>query len=212
MLEFEETADNLAEALDSEESMAAECEKARKYMEEILSRSYCEPDITSDELMKLKSLGRGIQLHGIMSGRRSYDIPVITGDTVTNMNVTILSGKDDKGKVKISASNANEDGNGQDLSISAEFRVSGSTIKGIVSCSSRESYEAVKESSMELKENMADAGFEVKNISCSLGTPRGGITDEKINFGSNASTSVLYKAAKIATCYISEVIKNIANQ
>lgn len=210
--EFEETADNMAEALDSEESMAAECEKARKYMEEILSRSYCEPDITSDELMKLKSLGRGIQLHGIMSGRRSYDIPVITGDTVTNMNVTILSGKDDKGRVKISASNANEDGNGQDLSISAEFRVSGSTIKGIVSCSSRESYEAVKESSMELKENMADAGFEVKNISCSLGTPRGGITDEKINFGSNASTSVLYKAAKIATCYISEVIKNIANQ
>lgn len=210
--EFEETADNMAESLDSEESIKSECEKARKYMEEILSRSYCEPDITSDELMKLKSLGRGIQLHGMMAGRRSYDIPVITGDTVTNMNVTILSGQDDKGKVRISISNANEDGNGQNLNISAEFKISGSAVKGIVSCSNRESYEAVKESSMELKENMADAGFEVKNISCSLGTPRGGIPDEKINLGNNASTSVLYKAAKIATCYLSGIVKNIENQ
>ena len=210
--EFEETADNMAESLDSEESIKSECEKARKYMEEILSRSYCEPDITSDELMKLKSLGRGIQLHGMMAGRRSYDIPVITGDTVTNMNVTILSGQYDKGKVRISISNANEDGNGQNLNISAEFKISGSAVKGIVSCSNRESYEAVKESSMELKENMADAGFEVKNISCSLGTPRGGIPDEKINLGNNASTSVLYKAAKIATCYLSGIVKNIENQ
>lgn len=210
--EFEETADNMAESLDSEESIKSECEKARKYMEEILSRSYCEPDITSDELMKLKSLGRGIQLHGMMAGRRSYDIPVITGDTVTNMNVTILSGQDDKGKVRISISNANEDGNGQNLNISAEFKISGSAVKGIVSCSNRESYEAVKESSMELKEDMADAGFEVKNISCSLGTPRGGIPDEKINLGNNASTSVLYKAAKIATCYLSGIVKNIENQ
>ena len=210
--EFEETADNMAESLDSEESIKSECEKARKYMEEILSRSYCEPDITSDELMKLKSLGRGIQLHGMMAGRRSYDIPVITGDTVTNMNVTILSGQDDKGKVRISISNANEDGNGQNLNISAEFKISGSAVKGIVSCSNREAYEMVKESSMELKENMADAGFEVKNISCSLGTPRGGIPDEKINLGNNASTSVLYKAAKIATCYLSGVVKNIENQ
>lgn len=209
--EFEETADNMAEALDSEESIKSECEKARKYMEEILSRSYCEPDITSDELMKLKSLGRGIQLHGMMAGRRSYDIPVITGDTVTNMNVTILSGQDDKGKVRISISNANEDGNGQNLNISAEFKISGSAVKGIVSCSNREAYEMVKESSMELKENMADAGFEVKNISCSLGTPRGGIPDEKINLGNNASTSVLYKAAKIATCYLSGIVKNIEN-
>lgn len=210
--EFEETADNMAESLDSEESIKSECEKARKYMEEILSRSYCEPDITSDELMKLKSLGRGIQLHGMMAGRRSYDIPVITGDTVTNMNVTILSGQDDKGKVRISISNANEDGNGQNLNISAEFKISGSAVKGIVSCSNREAYEMVKESSMELKENMADAGFEVKNISCSLGTPRGGIPDEKINLGNNASTSVLYKAAKIATCYLSGIVKNIENQ
>lgn len=157
--EFEETADNMAESLDSEESIKSECEKARKYMEEILSRSYCEPDITSDELMKLKSLGRGIQLHGMMAGRRSYDIPVITGDTVTNMNVTILSGQDDKGKVRISISNANEDGNGQNLNISAEFKISGSAVKGIVSCSNREAYEMVKESSMELKENMANHRF-----------------------------------------------------
>lgn len=208
--EFEETTENMAEALDSEESIKAECEKTRQYMEEILSRSYCEPGITSDELMKLKALGRGIQLHGMMAGRRSYDIPVITGDTITNMNVTILSGQEDKGKVKISANNT-DGAPGTHLNISAEFKISDGVIKGLVTCNSRECYEAVKESSMELKRNLANAGFEVKNISLSLGRTTNNIPGEKADLGSNVSTASLYKAAKIATCYISEIIKDIEN-
>ncbi len=211
--EFEETADSMAEALDSEESIKAECDKTRKYMEEILSRSYCAPDITSDELMKLKSLGRGIQLHGMMAGRRSYDIPVITGGTITNMNVTILSGQGDKGKVKISVGNTGtESSPGEQLNISAEFKISNGAVKGLVVCSNRESYEAVQESILELKREIREAGFEVKNISCSLGTARGGIIDEKINLGNSTSTASLYKTAKITACYLSDIIKNIENK
>ena len=203
----------MAEALDSEESIKAECDKTRKYMEEILSRSYCAPDITSDELMKLKSLGRGIQLHGMMAGRRSYDIPVITGDTITNMNVTILSGQGDKGKVKISVGNTGtESSPGEQLNISAEFKISNGAVKGLVVCSNRESYEAVQESILELKREIREAGFEIKNISCSLGTARGGIIDEKINLGNSTSTASLYKTAKITACYLSDIIKNIENK
>ncbi len=211
--EFEEAADSMAESLGSEESIKAECEKTRKYMEEILSRSYCAPDITSDELMKLKSLGRGIQLHGMMAGRRSYDIPIVTGDTITNMNVTVLSGQGDKGKVKISVGNAGAESEpGKHINISAEFKISNGAVKGLVVCSNRESYEAVQESSMELKREMKEAGFEVKNISCSLGAVRGGIIDEKINLDDNTSTASLYKAAKITACYLSDIIKNIESQ
>jgi len=211
--EFEETADSMAESLGSEESIKAECDKTRKYMEEILSRSYCAPDITSDELMKLKSLGMGIQLHGMMAGRRSYDIPIVTGDTITNMNVTVLSGQGDKGKVKISVGNAGAESEpGKHINISAEFKISNGAVKGLVVCSNRESYEAVQESSMELKREMKEAGFEVKNISCSLGAVRGGIIDEKVNLNDSTSTASLYKAAKITACYLSDIIKNIENQ
>lgn len=182
-------------------------------MEEVLSRSYCAPDITSDELMKLKSLGRGIQLHGMMAGRRSYDIPIVTGDTITNMNVTILSGQGDKGKVKISVGNAGTESEpGKLLNISAEFKISNGAVKGLVVCSNRESYEAVQANSMELKREMKEAGFEVKNISCSLGAVHNSIIDEKASLDNSASTASLYKVAKITACYLSDIIKNIENQ
>lgn len=209
--EFEKTADRMADALDSEDGMKKECEKASQYMEEILARSYAAPDISSDELMHLKMLGRGIQLNGMMAGRRSYDIPIITGDTVTNMNVTILSGSGSKGKVQVYIDNAKDIQENTDaLNISAEFRVSGNALKGFILCGNRENYEAVRESSQDLAESLKNAGFAVKNISCSIGTAsRGNISNTEYN--TDAAAKDLYKAAKIAVRYLSGIVKNNIN-
>ncbi len=210
--EFEDTIDSMADALGSEESIQEECERAGKYMEEILAKSYSAPDISSDELVQLKMLGRGIQLNGLLSGRRSYDIPVVTGDTITNMNVTILSGYGDKGKVQVSVNTHQDMENipGSNLNISAEFRISGGALKGLVLCGSREDYETVMESSKELEVALSEAGFSVKNISCSIGgSSRNTMLKEKADT-SDTPTADLYKAAKIAVKYISGIIsKNI---
>ena len=210
--EFEETIDSMADALGSEESIQEKCERTGKYMEEILAKSYSAPDISSDELVQLKMLGRGIQLNGLLSGRRSYDIPVVTGDTITNMNVTILSGYGDKGKVQVSVNTHQDMENipGSNLNISAEFRISGGALKGLVLCGSREDYETVMESSKELEVALSEAGFSVKNISCSIGgSSRNTMLKEKADT-SDTPTADLYKAAKIAVKYISGIIsKNI---
>ena len=210
--EFEETIDSMADALGSEESIQEKCERTGKYMEEILAKSYSAPDISSDELVQLKMLGRGIQLNGLLSGRRSYDIPVVTGDTITNMNVTILSGYGDKGKVQVSVDTHQDMENipGSNLNISAEFRISGGALKGLVLCGNREDYETVMESSKELEVALSEAGFSVKNISCSIGgSSRNTMLKEKADT-SDTPTADLYKAAKIAVKYISGIIsKNI---
>ena len=44
-----------------------------------------------------------------MTERRSYDIPIKTGDTITNMNVTLIANGDEKGKVKVSISGNDTD-------------------------------------------------------------------------------------------------------
>ena len=210
--EFEETIDSMADALGSEESIQEKCERTGKYMEEILAKSYSAPDISSDELVQLKMLGRGIQLNGLLSGQRSYDIPVVTGDTITNMNVTILSGYGDKGKVQVSVDTHQDMENipGSNLNISAEFRISGGALKGLVLCGNREDYETVMESSKELEVALSEAGFSVKNISCSIGgSSRNTMLKEKADT-SDTPTADLYKAAKIAVKYISGIIsKNI---
>jgi len=203
--EFERTTDGMAEALGSEEEINEECEKAGRYMEEILARSYAAPDISSDELMNLRMLGRGIQLNGMMAGRRSYDIPVVTGDTVTNMNVTVISGSGDKGKVQVFINPGSpEDKN---LGISAEFRISDGNLKGFIAFNNREVYDIANRSRNGLKKSLEDAGFTVKNISFSIGNhTRAGILDEKININNTPSTD-LYKTAKITVNYLSGIVK-----
>ena len=69
-------------------------------MEDILNRSYEQPDIRYEDLDSLRSLSKGINLSMLMAERRSYDIPIKTGDTITNMNVTIIPSDGDNGKVK----------------------------------------------------------------------------------------------------------------
>lgn len=196
--DFEKTVSKMADALETEDNIQKECEKAGQHMEEILARSYAAPDISSDELMQLKMLGRGIQLNGMMAGRRSYDIPIVTGDTITNMNVTILTGSADKGKVQIYI----------DSDISAEFKVSGNALKGLIMCDSRKNYEAVKSHGDDLKQALANAGFEVKNISCSVGAvSRGSVTDGQTD-ADKVHSADLYKVAKIAVKYFSGVVNN----
>lgn len=210
--EFEQTAGRMADALESEDGIKKECEKTSRYMEEILARSYAAPDISSDELMHLKMLGRGIQLNGMMAGRRSYDIPIVTGDTITNMNVTILNGSGDKGKVQVYIDNTKDLPEGVSaLNISAEFRVSGDALKGFILCGNRQNYEAVKENSSNLEKALKSAGFTVKNISCSIGAAsRGSSAGAKIDTD-NTSTADLYKAAKIAVKYLSGIVNNNIN-
>ena len=77
-------------------------------------------------------------------------------------------------------------------------------------CGNREDYETVMESSKELEVALSEAGFSVKNISCSIGgSSRNTMLKEKADT-SDTPTADLYKAAKIAVKYISGIIiKNI---
>lgn len=209
--EFEKTVSDMADAFESEDSIKKECEKAGRYMEEILARSYSAPDISSDELLQLKMLGRGIQLNGMMVGRRSYDIPIVTGDTITNMNVTILTGSADKGKVQVYIDNTKDQDSVDSVSISAEFRMSGSDLKGLIMCGNRANYETVKEHGKGLEKSFKEAGFTVKNISCSMGEAvRGSVSSGKTD-AENTSAADLYNVAKIAVKYFSSIVGNNAN-
>ena len=65
--EFEELTDSMSEVLDSEESIQEKCKQAEKYMEDILNRSYEQPDIRYEDLDSLRSLSKGINLSMLMA-------------------------------------------------------------------------------------------------------------------------------------------------
>lgn len=205
--EFEELTDSMSDVLDSEESIQEKCKQAEKYMEDILNRSYEQPDIRYEDLDSLRSLSKGINLSMLMAERRSYDIPIKTGDTITNMNVTIIPSDGDNGKVKVSIRGNSSDEDDVLLlgDVTAEVKVTGESVKGYVFAGERQGYELLKESSDKLTKALETAGFEVKNIS--YGMNRVSQTDGLMAGKSDADTSALYKAAKIITAHLVSVSK-----
>lgn len=198
--EFEELVEEMPNKLIDEETMKKQCEKADKYMEDILSESYKSEQTDTVDLEKLRALGRGINLNRALVGRRSYEIPVITGDSVRTMNVTIIEGLDDGGKVQI-----NMDDEGGIGKVSARFKVSEDNLKGLILCDSREGYERITEGQESFESALADEGFNIKNISVSMMHTSNEMPD--INIGQyDADTSKLYKAAKATVKYISSIM------
>lgn len=199
--EFEELVEEMPNKLIDEETMKKQCEKADKYMEDILSESYKSEQTDTVDLEKLRALGRGINLNRALVGRRSYEIPVITGDSVRTMNVTIIEGLDDGGKVQI-----NMDDEGGMGKVSARFKVSEDNLKGLILCDSREGYERITEGQESFESALADEGFNIKNISVSMMHTSNEMPD--INIGQeDADTSKLYKAAKATVKYISSIMR-----
>lgn len=205
--EFDEVIDSVADALGSEESIQKKCKQAEKYMEDILNKSYEKPDADYEDLEKLRTLSKGISLNMFMTERRSYDIPIKTGDTITNMNVTLIANGDEKGKVKVSISGNDTDSDEFSAlgDVSVELKVTGDALKGYVFAGERHGYELLKDSSEMLLEGLKAGGFDVKNISYGMNRVSG--TGGFAAGESDADTSKLYKAAKIVTAHLVSVIK-----
>lgn len=205
--EFDEVIDSVADALGSEESIQKKCKQAEKYMEDILNKSYEKPDADYEDLEKLRTLSKGISLNMFMTERRSYDIPIKTGDTITNMNVTLIANGDEKGKVKVSISGNDTDSDEFSAlgDVSVELKVTGDALKGYVFAGERHGYELLKDSSEMLLEGLKAGGFDVKNISYGMNRVSG--TGGFAVGESDADTSKLYKAAKIVTAHLVSVIK-----
>ena len=206
--EFDEVIDSVVDVIDSEETIQKKCKEAEKYMEDILNKSYEQPDIKYDDLESLRSLSRGISLNMFMAERRSYDIPVKTGDTITNINLTIISDDDNNGKVKVSI---NENGSEEAVAsvfgeVSAELKVTGKSIKGYVFSSDRQGYELLKDSADSLTDDFRNKGFDVKNIS--YGMSKVSQTDGFMAGKSDVDTAQLYKAAKVMVSHIVSIMKS----
>ncbi|MCI5500965.1 MAG: flagellar hook-length control protein FliK, partial [Lachnospiraceae bacterium] len=198
--EFEKIIEEMPDNLIDEETMKKQCQRADKYMEDILSESYKSDSMDTVGLEKLRAFGRSLNLNRALVGRRSYEIPIIAGDEIRTMNVTILEGMDDGGKVQIDMDD--EGGIGK---VSARFKVSADNLKGLILCDSREGYERITEGQESFESAMADEGFNIKNISVSMMHTSNEMSD--INIGQyRADTSKLYKAAKAAVKYISSIM------
>lgn len=200
--ELEDVVDSMDDALGEEAALQEKCQQSEKIMQHILTKSYEQADISFEDLQTLRQLGRGIRLQGAMRQSRSYDIPIRTGDTITSLNLTIIHGADESGRIQVSM----EDGDCGKISL--DFRSSGGKVKGFVLCDERDGFEALKDGEGILRGNIENAGFQVSNISFGMDfKSRNELLNSQIET-QEADTAHLYQISKILVRYVRSAIEN----
>ena len=164
-------------------------------MENILEHSYEKEMVTSDELQGLKQLRTGMIFQSSRAGRYNYDVPVMTGDQVMTMNVTLVQGEEDAGRVQIYMDN-----------ISAEFRIQHGEVKGLILCDDREEYDTLSGDGEKLTEALRQDGYIVKNISYSMNR-RSRVEAMTTKAGEKEPSSSLYRVAKTVVRYVIDMMK-----
>lgn len=199
--EFEEIMNSMEESVGEKEELTAQCEKAEKMMGEILMKSYENADINLEDLSKLRKLGQGIRLQGALWRSQSYDIPIQTGDTVTSLNLTLIHGSEESGKIQVSMEDERFG------SISMDFKVTGSRIKGLVLCDQRQGFEALQGQKDTLEASLENAGYQIKNISYGMDfKERNELLNEKVQ-NQETDTTQLYQVAKVLVRFVAAVVK-----
>lgn len=153
-----DTLEGFVDALKDYDSIQEQYNKLEKGLSSILQKGYENATITSDDLKNLKMLGNGMELVKSLSQSRYYEVPVTTGDSITSMNVRIISGTGDTGKVKLHY-------NSEDLGqIDGVFSLKGTTIKGLILSDNRDGLEMIKKNQSFMEENLQSQGLELNQL------------------------------------------------
>lgn len=199
--EAEEAFDGFEALEGDEQDLQLYCEKSEKIMGEILTKSYEQADINLEDLTKLRKLSRGIHLEGVMRRSHSYDIPIRTGDTVTSVNLTLVHGSEESGKIQVSME---DEAFG---TVSMDFKVSGKEIKGLILCDRRNGFETLQVQRETLLSELEQTGYQIKNISYGMDfKERSELLNEAVK-DPQADTGELYRIAKVLVRFAADSIR-----
>lgn len=171
---------------DSEESVKSAYEKVNAIVERDIDKwLYSSQNIDIDSIMRMSKQVRMIKK---LSDRSTYHVPVEIGDDTATIRVTVITGSEEKGRVKAYVESKHL-GN-----ITAEFILNNNILDGVINASEESAVSFINGRMDELKDAFADAGFDIDSMK--NGTLYG--TDD-YSVGNNAeiSNAGLYKVAKI---------------
>lgn len=183
--------EEMAEAVDNPETLQQKFDELGQKSEEILNDGYADMAISGKELKNLRLLGKGIMLTGSMSRQEHYEIPIVTGDSITNVSLTIRKGTGEKGKLQISM-DSEKFGR-----IEMEASIKEQAINGIILCESTEGFEKLNDCRQQMTDALENIGLTVKQLSAAVSDKALERLRSRGEAGSQTDTAMLYRAAKV---------------
>ncbi len=137
---------DLTDKMINKESMEAAYKELETGAKAALTQTYAEEKLDSWKLAELKTIGQQISFARKLAEKEFYQIPIETEKGITNMNLTILRGETDSGKLSVTAW-SNELGN-----MKADFTLKDKVLKGFISSDNRAGLDKLKNYIKEVEE------------------------------------------------------------
>ncbi len=130
---------------------------------ELLKGYYNKGNLTSKDIGELKRISNGMQFISRMASKENYQVPLMTAEGITSVNVTLLKNTGDTGKLAVSIPS---DKLGQlELSLS----VRNNEVSAFIACENRAGLDAVQNNDPELREAFASQDTKIRQINYGIG-------------------------------------------
>ena len=194
--EQKETVDALIEdlstSIEDADSLQEKYKQLEEKAEELLNKQYEELTLSSEEIKGLQLFGKAIALTGSMSRQQHYEIPIVTGDTITNISLTIRKGSNEKGKLQITMESEKYG------RVEIEASIKEQAINGVILCETKEGMEILKGCRKEMIASLENLGLDVKQLSFAIsGKALEGLKTKEDSEIDKTETKVLYQTAKV---------------
>lgn len=186
--ELAQDAEQLVEEMD-QDSFEAEFDAFTEKMQEYVKEEMGKDTISHSDISMLRLVGSSLQLTGSLSRQESYNFPMVLGNTVGNVNVTVQHKEESGGKVEISYTSEKLG------DVQAQLTVRDGEIKGFIMTDSQPGLQLIKSEENAMTNGFEALGFDVKQVDYSLFSSRrlsSGVTGD-----SDVSSAQLLKAAKV---------------
>ena len=192
--EAETALEDLTQSMTDRETLQDAYQKVMTHLQDVLAKEYEKPEIDYQSLIGLKNLQRGLMLNHALSAGERYEIPLVTQDSVTSMNLTIVHDDANAGSVQVSM-DSKVLGN-----IQITMTLKEDTVNGYIVCDSRQGYEALQQAGME--ERLAGIGMEVGRIYYTMAQK---MAPDAIPSGNRQEGMQLYNIAKVMVTTVSDM-------
>lgn len=189
---YRKAAEDLLDSMETEEGFKAEYRKALASMDSITRDAFSEPELISEEARMLQVMQKGIALASRLSRQEHYEMPVVIGNEVSSLSLTILKGTLENGKAEVRIDFP------QEGVVEAELTIKKDEIKGFILCETTDGQQLIEGCLEDVKEGFEELGLTVKQMSVSMNKRAAGwSTKEAKAEGRPTETRMLYQAAKL---------------
>ncbi|MFA9463522.1 MAG: DUF6240 domain-containing protein [Velocimicrobium sp.] len=209
--DFNKNADNeytdmiadFPDALEDAKTVQDKYDQVEAKVKNIIEEEYKNQveDESSSRVDALRIFSTGIELAKRLSRQESYQIPITTGELVTTMNLVLLKGTLDSGKITLSM-DSEEYGK-----LEGEFSVRGTMIKGFILCDSRDGLETMQTAKTQMNKGFENLGLEVKQLTFGYDKKAVEAAKSQGTQKEETSTNLLYQVAKVAVKAIAGTLK-----